>query len=1335
MRHVLVLLSIMAATTFGFTILTEDFDAIWTTISPPPGWTITYTGSAGVDDWHRENANTSPWGSHPTPFAALYFGVNADTPDSLISPILDCSGLRNVTLTCSTYFLRFSGNPYVAQLRYSIDGGATYPFLLRDYYSGSSSVPVQETFVLESAANQSQVRLAWIFDGNLSYITCWYLDDVSVTADSIPLWDIECRRILSPANRVLPGPLTPIARFRNNGTNDQFAVAVSCSLYDAAMNPLQGWSDVIDTILAFSGERDTFFSPAYDLTEGDYYIKVWAAADSDYVRANDTLERYFTVSNLLELGYDQGAPVEYARWPVGHFGWGVRLTPDTFPVYLESARVYLAMPSNPNHCRYQLAIFADQAGQPGRMLYKTPVLQGTPSDTGWQSVFLADSGRKLIIDSSSFYLFYLQVGEPPECPGIGKDGSRSPLAQYWQYRAGVFRPDSSGGDFKMRTYVNLSPVTRPSSDIRTVFVGQPWYEFIQRPFDAPVTPSVRVENFGTTDFNDFSATCSIVGPGGTTYYTDRLNITSLAAGADTTVTFAQWIPQAAERCSVFAYVLSTIGLPDDIPQNDDVRFDVEIVKGTHTGTSPLGYAFIDSDTIGGPVFSWIDTAGFGIAPNLGNEERINIPTFFNFRFYDSTYNYVYASANGWFAMGTASPGGTGDSLPRVLPNTDLPNRAVYPFWDNLAMGPGFGGGQLRYKTLGSAPNRYFVLTWQNVNRVGTDTTNGLTFQAIVRENGTFDIQYRDVQVGSPAHDYGRGISVGLESPDGTDGVGYLYSRPPMSGALNDPGNRLTNGRAIRFYRVFRDAAALEIVQPEFYAFPGIIVPEAKIQNYGTVPDSIRVFLNIGTAYYAETLLASVPAGESTLVQFPPWNAQLGTFTAVCSTRMAADSDSTNNVTSKLVIVSPWVQRENIPSGWRRRKVKEGTAVHAPTTNRVYVMKGSNTNELWYYDVASKSWDTLASMPLGPSGRRARDGTDLTYDPDRGALGRLWAIKGGVADFYYYDIATNTWTAAAEAILIDSIGGREWRPPKKGASVAYARNMVYCLPGNRTNYFWQYDIATNRWSYVTDANNRPIDVPSNPLRPVKCKFGTDMVYGGNDTLYVLKGSNTLEAYGYDLNIRAWIDTLPTASLLGLRSKTVKSGASMTFHNNHVYIVKGGNTQEFWSWRVGADSWLRRADVPVSFVGRRTKVKRGSAMTAADSTIFFLKGSYGYEFWEYKPASDPVGMLAYASSPSRSGVMDERRLPTSGPWLSVYPNPSKGVVNIAYSLPRSNDARIRVYDAAGRIVAALGERQLLPEHGQVQWRRLDGLGRPVAAGVYFIEMTGGDLKLTRKVIIRD
>jgi len=225
------------------------------------------------------------------------------------------------------------------------------------------------------------------------------------------------------------------------------------------------------------------------------------------------------------------------------------------------------------------------------------------------------------------------------------------------------------------------------------------------------------------------------------------------------------------------------------------------------GPDSAGYCWIDSDTVGGPQFDWIDTAGFSLAPNLGDEYRINIPVYFDFPYYDSTYNYVYVSANGWLAAGHANPGGTGDSTPRRLPDSPAPNNIICPYWDNLAVGPGFGGGRLYYRNFGTAPNRYFVLVFQNVNRVGTDTTDLLTFEVIIHEDGTVIFQYADVTTGDSMRDYGRNASVGIENRSGTIGLQYMRGHPDSS--VNWPGNKLAAGKAIRFWK--RDPGIAEQV--------------------------------------------------------------------------------------------------------------------------------------------------------------------------------------------------------------------------------------------------------------------------------------------------------------------------------------------------------------------------------------------------------------------------------------------------------------------------------------------------------------------------------------------
>ncbi len=1333
----------------GNVLFAEDFDAFWSTNSPPAGWRIFHSDpmNQNTDDWHRKNAGFSPWINHPTPFAGIHQSANPDsTPDSLISPVFSCAGYRNIVLVCSTYFWRLTGSNYRAEIRYSTDGGLTFPneHVLRQYQFGSSSFPVQESLRLRQAAGQPNVALAWIFEGDLGQIQCWYLDDIEVIGEPAPEYDIACTRIVEPMPMMFPGDLMPRVRFRNRGDSSQFNVPVACSLYDAAMNPLFAWSDTIDTLLAGTAEVERFINPPYPLSLGDYYFKCWHEAALDENRANDTLELNFSVSTLSMLYYDDGNAATYQAWPVGHWGWGVEFTPTTYPVYIESLLVYLAAPANPNHCRYQLAVVRpDSAGRPGAMLLKTPVLDATPSDTGWHSIFMADAGEHLVINSGSFFVFYLQVGEPPECPRLGRDSARSPGVTYWQCRGGVYRPDSTNGDYMIRVWLENTAVTPPNYDLRTLDVEFPEYDFVRRPFNRPMSVAARIQNFGTTDLIGLSlpVSCTIFGVTSGQLYTSTMRLPDLLSGQDTLIVFPPCTLTVSERCSVIVSVYNEAA-PDDEPENDDKRFATDVIQAAYTGTSPLNYCWIDSDTTFGPVYSWIDTAGFNIAPNLGDELRINIPTHFHFPFYDSVFNYVYVSANGWMSMGTSNPGGTGDSLPKRLPDAPAPNLAIYPYWDNLAMGPGFGSGYLFYKTFGVAPNRYFVLTFQDVNRVGTDTTDKLTFQVIINENGIITFQYKDVTSGDPTFDYGRMASVGLESGTGTDGLCYLYARPPMSTAVNDLANRLEPGRAISLFRIRRDAAALEIVSPEVFDFPGPLTPRVKIQNYGTVTDSIRVFVRIGSEYFWNTTVSGLAPGDSAVIACSTWDATVGRYTAVCSTGMVGDVDSSNDVASKYFTISNWAQRPDIPGGWRRRKVKDGALAYAPTTHQVYAMKGANTNEFWRFDPATRTWDTLAPMPTEPSGSRARDGNDLAFDGTYGTDGRIWALKGGGrTDFYYYDIARDSWVPRKAMFVNNRQLGRISRMPKKGAAIAFvpshsALGEIYAIPGNGSNDFLRYDAAGDTWNFLYDGTGNIIDIPSRGLSRTKCKFGSDLRYDpDHDKLYVVKGSNTLELYGYDLALGAWTDTLDDVSLLGPTMRKVKSGASLAYYNNRLFLFKGGNTQEYWRYEIAYDSWTRMTDIPRALVGRRVKVKRGSAQAVADSTIFCLKGSFGFEFWEYLPAGDsyrPPMMLADAG---REGVMARpERLSLSRPFLSAYPNPTRSGLVLEYNLTSPAQVRLRVYDAAGRTVRHLVDAPRLNGLHRMRWDGRDSRGQVLAAGIYFVELKSGDIRLTEKLIIQ-
>lgn len=1335
MRSLVIGLTVLTVFSFGAVLLEQDFNSAWTTGSPPAGWRIFHTGPAqGTDDWHREEAYAAPWTTNPSRYAAIFWNLYPDpTPDTLITEPIDCSGYRNVTLYVTTFFRRQLSNPYTALLCYSTDGGATFT-TIRDYHDQNVD-SVAEVFVLEDARNQPNVVIAWVYSGNLAYINWWCIDDVRVEAEQIPDYDIACERIIEPAVTIQPGDMSPSARFYNNGLNNQSNIPVACSLYDNAGAGLTEWYDIIPSLPA--GESiSVSFSPPYTFAgpQDDYYIKFWCAALLDDNRTNDTLDRTFDVTYIENLSYCSGSPSSYVDWPVGHHGYGVRFSAGaSYPVYLESAKVYLDCPASPEHCRYQLAVYKEPSGGgPGVLYSRTPVLYGTD---GWNSVFMADTGEQLVFPDGNFYLFYLQVGEPPESPRLGVDGTLNNQDRCWQYRAGTVMPDTPPGDFMIRASVNHAAIEDPGVDARTLFVDEPWYDFVQRPFDKPITPKALVENLSTLDnFSNLIVTCSIFGESNVLRYWDAIPIEGLPNGADTMVSFRAWVPEVAERCSVIvrSLVLPLIE-PDTIPQNDDKRFTVDIVKGVHSGSSPLQYGWIDSDTTDGPTFSWVDTAGADVAIASGDEARIFVPIGFNFPHYDTTYNFVYVCTNGWLAFGPDQ--GVNESVPAILPSPLLPNRAVYPWWDNLAVGPQYGGGRVYFRNDGASPNRRFTVIWQDAWRVRPDgdTSDRISFEAVLHENGSILFQYKDVTAGNLNFDNARYAGIGIENKDGGDGLCYLYARPPMSSGVNDLGNRVAPGRAIRFARIFRDAAALAITSPETYIFPGPVVPAAKIQNAGTVRDTIRVYMKIRPGDYDDSVLVTdLRPGDDTLVTFRPCTLALGTYKAVCSTAMRGDTVETNNVVLKEIIVSPWIQRDDVPFGWYRRKIKSASLVFAPTTRRLYAMKGSNSNELWYFDLATGEWNSLTSMPLDSSGKKAKDGCDLAFDPIHGTRGYLWAIKGGGrTDFYAYDIARDTWLYK-KPVYIGNLW--QYRPPKKGAAIVFVHNSgpegtVYCIPGNNSNLMYYYDVATDVWAQAPD-------MPTNPTRQfARCRHGADMVFDGDSFFYAMRGSNTLDVYAYSPLARIWVDTLNPVGLLGPRLKRVKAGASMACFNKTLFLLKGGNTQEFWSYAgVAGDSWIQHTGIPIALYGRHRKVKRGSAMAAAESTIYCLKGSYSNEFWEYKPTSDSVGVQVLGPRPERSGVMagESGALRRS---LSVAPNPARTGLSVRYTIPHSSHVRLQVYDRAGRLTRKLYDAPALTGHHSLCWNATDDFGRWLAPGVYILRLENAGQVLTRKLVIQD
>ena len=81
----------------------------------------------------------------------------------------------------------------------------------------------------------------------------------------------------------------------------------------------------------------------------------------------------------------------------------------------------------------------------------------------------------------------------------------------------------------------------------------------------------------------------------------------------------------------------------------------------------------------------------------------------------------------------------------------------------------------------------------------------------------------------------------------------------------------------------------------------------------------------------------------------------------------------------------------------------------------------------------------------------------------------------------------------------------------------------------------------------------------------------------------------------------------------------------------------------------------------------------------------------------------------------------------------PNPFRDRTVISYSVPRALDVSITVFDLSGRSVATLVHGNQPAGRHTATWNRTDGTGNRVASGIYFYQLTSGNYRTTRKLVV--
>ncbi len=213
------------------------------------------------------------------------------------------------------------------------------------------------------------------------------------------------------------------------------------------------------------------------------------------------------------------------------------------------------------------------------------------------------------------------------------------------------------------------------------------------------------------------------------------------------------------------------------------------------GPDSYGYSWIDSKSPSPSLpYNWIDISATGSDTGVyGDDVYQTVSVGFEFSFYGNKYTQVRVSSNGYLSFTDNASAYSNSNIP----NSSSPNNLVSPFWDDLYVD---GSGHVYYQTIGTAPNRIFIVQWSNVRFYSSGTLN--TFQVQLYE-GTNSIIFQYNSLGASTS--GGSATVGIENSAGT--IGLQYS---LNSAVLTPGLAIEFMRQLEVASVFPANSAQDV---------------------------------------------------------------------------------------------------------------------------------------------------------------------------------------------------------------------------------------------------------------------------------------------------------------------------------------------------------------------------------------------------------------------------------------------------------------------------------------------------------------------------------------------
>ncbi|MEO0075095.1 MAG: C25 family cysteine peptidase, partial [candidate division WOR-3 bacterium] len=490
---------------------------------------------------------------------------------------------------------------------------------------------------------------------------------------------------------------------------------------------------------------------------------------------------------------------------------------------------------------------------------------------------------------------------------------------------------------------------------------------------------------------------------------------------------------------------------------------------------------------------------------------------------------------------------------------------------------------------------------------------------------------------------------------------------------NSGNNVLTGNVQVRFH----DVGIHEIVSPTGTQYTGQISVRALVKNYyHRVASCTAYFLirddNNNIVFSQQRYVANLLPDSSNEVEFGNFNALVGTYYTQCYTKLTTDDNPLNDTVNGTVVVlerpepAGWLQQTNFPTQLTGKYVKDGGALVA-TSSGLFAFRGNNSREFYKYD--GVNWYQMTAIPNRfvndkEVKKNIKKGAALTYDGDN----KIFAIKGGGSnELWQYNISENQWSYKTEVPISKGLKG--------GSKIVFGNGKIYLLAGSvryPEQNFFAYDTITKNWQVCARALYNP-DYKA-------YKDGSDMTLL-EDTIYVLKGSaknNYFVSYYITLDQWTMRESIPLLNPRTNKKVKVKNGGALTNDGYFVYAIKGGGSNEFWQYNPQANSWTRKETIPALPYNKKSVPKGGAALAFWNHRIYLLKGNNTQEFWSYQfgyyndimPTNVRIYDVTMTEQSSKLSQLEHQ-------FINLQPNPCQNMLSLTYYVPIRCKISVKLY----------------------------------------------------------